>query len=56
MIKSGLAVALFAISVWSGVYLYREYRRGKVFDPAIDEAFEVAGEESAEEPRGRRLQ
>jgi uncharacterized membrane protein YdjX (TVP38/TMEM64 family) len=56
MIKSGLAVALFAISVWIGVYLYREYRRGRVFDPAIDDAFEVAGEESSDEPRSQRSQ
>jgi hypothetical protein len=40
--------------VWIGVYLYREYRRGRVFDPAIDDAFEVAGEESSDEPGSQR--
>lgn len=40
--KSALAVTLFAASVWIGVYLYREYRRGKAFDPEIDEALEDA--------------
>ena len=40
MIKSVLAVTLFALSVWIGVYLYREHRRGTAFDPAIDEALD----------------
>lgn len=40
MMKSILAVALFVGSVWIGVYLYREYRRGKAFDPEIDAALE----------------
>lgn len=50
LIKSVLAVALFVISVWVGVYLYREYRRGKVFDPAIEEAFDA---DDANEAKGR---
>jgi uncharacterized membrane protein YdjX (TVP38/TMEM64 family) len=40
MIKSVLAVTLFALSVWIGVRLYRDYRRGTAFDPAIDEALD----------------
>ena len=40
IVKSVLAVALFAISVWIGVYLYRQHRRGMAFDPAIDEALD----------------
>lgn len=40
IVKSALAVALFAASVWIGVHLYREFRRGKTFDPEIDEALE----------------
>ncbi len=44
MLKSVLAVALFVVSVWLGVYLYREYRRGRAFDPEIDAALEDAPE------------
>ena len=51
MTKSVLAVALFVVSVWLGVYLYREYRRGKAFDPEIDAALEgAAGGETADTP------
>jgi uncharacterized membrane protein YdjX (TVP38/TMEM64 family) len=57
MMKSALAVGLFVLSVWIGVYLYREYRRGKAFDPEIDAALDdPADVEVAETPSRPRPQ
>jgi uncharacterized membrane protein YdjX (TVP38/TMEM64 family) len=51
MIKSALAVSLFVLSVWIGVYLYRAYRQGKAFDPEIDAALDdTADGEVADTP------
>jgi uncharacterized membrane protein YdjX (TVP38/TMEM64 family) len=46
--KSAVAVVLFVVSVWIGLHLYRNYRRDKMFDPAIDAALDL--HESADPP------
>lgn len=42
--KSAMAIVLFILSVWIGLYLYRKYRRNFTFDPVIDAALDLPGQ------------
>lgn len=49
-LKSALAVALFVVSVLIGLHLYRRYRRGAAFDPALDAALDTGDSALPERP------